>query len=171
MDDSHRLCSYHLHAGNCCSGHDARQRDQPGSCQDSQYTAGQTDLANTGLLFEGTSAAQLTAGIQALQSKGTKVMLSIGGASNADRPVEWESWNVKAATDFVQDFGLDGIDIDFEPREPGERGSYITCHALHFHSGLEDPFSAANPSVSPPLATKLVAIIAHDALQAGRRSH
>lgn len=71
MDDSHRLCSYHLHAGNCtslvrdmftaalfwgsdeinedgaarqtdsipscrpsgCSGHDARQRDQPGSCQ------------------------------------------------------------------------------------------------------------------------------------------
>ncbi|KAL6778535.1 hypothetical protein ACKKBF_B15160 [Auxenochlorella protothecoides x Auxenochlorella symbiontica] len=126
MDDSHRLCSYHLHAGNCCSGHDARQRDQPGSCQDSQYTAGQTDLANTGLLFEGTSAAQLTAGIQALQSKGTKVMLSIGGASNADRPVEWESWNVKAATDFVQDFGLDGIDIDFEPREPG-----ISRHGKH----------------------------------------
>uniref|UniRef100_A0A1D2AAE4 Uncharacterized protein n=1 Tax=Auxenochlorella protothecoides TaxID=3075 RepID=A0A1D2AAE4_AUXPR len=79
-------------------------------------------LEGTGLNFEGTSAGEFGARVQALRSRGTKVMISVGGASTPDNTVSWNSFNAAAAAAFVQDFGLDGIDIDFQPDKPGERG-------------------------------------------------
>lgn len=48
---------------------------------------------------------------------GTRVILSIGGSAYP----AWHRLNEQAVARLVADLGLDGIDIDFEPAEPGCR--------------------------------------------------
>lgn len=79
------------------------------------YTKGSLNFSGTGLEFNYTGAV-LKQAIAKLHEKNpaTKVLVSVGGGSNT-----WESLNTKAIADFVADFGLDGVDIDFEPTTPG----------------------------------------------------
>ncbi|KAL6777662.1 hypothetical protein ACKKBG_A15155 [Auxenochlorella protothecoides x Auxenochlorella symbiontica] len=58
---------------------------------DSTYTPESMSLEGTGLNFEGTSAGEFGARVQALRSTGTKVMISVGGASTPDNTVSWNS--------------------------------------------------------------------------------
>lgn len=45
----------------------------------------------------------------------TRIVLSVGGATYAD----WPALNEEAIARLVSDLGLDGVDIDFEPVNPG----------------------------------------------------
>lgn len=58
--------------------------------------------------------------------RNTRVLLSVGGAAYRG----WDRLALPAIAAFVQDFGLDGVDIDFEPPDPNCRageGGRITC--------------------------------------------
>jgi len=45
----------------------------------------------------------------------TRIMLGVGGSAY----LNWDRLDPDAIRRFVQDFGLDGVDIDYEPKEPG----------------------------------------------------
>ena len=78
---------------------------------DCQYN-GNLDITGTGLLF--TSAGIVFKNsVAALKAKnlGTKILISIGGASYNN----WAGFNEQAIANFIKDFGLDGVDLDFEP--------------------------------------------------------
>lgn len=76
------------------------------------YKAGQTTFAGTGLAFA-YSPAVLKQAIAKLRERNpqTKILVSIGGG---DATTGWDALNVKAIKAFVDDFNLDGVDIDFE---------------------------------------------------------
>lgn len=83
---------------------------------DVSYSAGSLDISNSGLQFsyDGTVLKQA---IKTLKSKNpdTKVFISVGGG---DANARWASLNEKAVSNFFNDFGLDGVDIDYEPPTP-----------------------------------------------------
>ncbi|MBA3660627.1 MAG: hypothetical protein H0W64_02770 [Gammaproteobacteria bacterium] len=83
---------------------------------DAIYTKGSLSLANTGLQFN-YSGTVLKQAITSLHQRhpATKILVAIGGASY----LKWDSLNAKAIADFVGDFGLDGVDIDYEPSVTG----------------------------------------------------
>lgn len=68
--------------------------------------------------------------IQALRKAGKKVLISVGGASDQGGPIEWNidkpgiaaklASNIKQ---FINDYDLDGVDIDYERLEQGPRKS------------------------------------------------
>ena len=78
---------------------------------DATYTGG-FDLSGTGLDLP-YSGAVLKSSIDELKrgSPGTKVLISVGGAAYG----RWHDLNVEAVARFVSEFGLDGVDLDFEP--------------------------------------------------------
>jgi len=78
----------------------------------STYAGGVT-FEGTGLTFSSPPEV-VKESIALLKSKnpGTRVLLSVGGATYS----EWSNLNAAAAATFVSEFGLDGIDIDFEPQ-------------------------------------------------------
>lgn len=78
---------------------------------DTQY-AGNLSLENTGLdySFGGPILKEAIAAVHA-KNPGTKVIIAIGGATYTN----WEATNASAVAKFVKDFGLDGVDIDYEP--------------------------------------------------------
>ena len=79
---------------------------------DASYQGGMT-WEGTGLLFS--SPPEVIKQAIALLKKrnpDTKLLLSVGGATYFN----WLQLNAASAALFVQEFGLDGIDIDFEPR-------------------------------------------------------
>jgi chitinase len=51
----------------------------------------------------------------------TKVLVSVGGATYSN----WKRLNVKAIRKFVKTFGLDGVDVDFEPTNPCEAAGLV----------------------------------------------
>jgi chitinase len=90
------------------------------------YSAGSLSLGGTGIgvPYDGPT---LKAAIAALHraNPSTKVMISVGGATFTG----WSSFNAQAVAAFVNDFGLDGVDIDYEPTNPNcaSTGQKVTC--------------------------------------------
>lgn len=84
---------------------------------DAAYTKGSYDYRSLGLEFNYDSGKFLKDVISNLHSRNpnTKVILSIGGAAYTN----WANFNPKAIADFVTDFGLDGVDLDYEASNPG----------------------------------------------------
>lgn len=83
---------------------------------DATYQKGSMQLSGTGLQFS-YSADVFKQAINHLHqiNPNTKVLVAIGGASYTN----WNNLNVRAIADFISDFGLDGVDIDYEPSTPG----------------------------------------------------
>ncbi|NNM59671.1 MAG: glycoside hydrolase family 18 protein, partial [Legionellales bacterium] len=82
---------------------------------DAKYVAGSLDFTDTGLQF-GYSGQMLKDAVNALKTANpnVKIILSVGGATYPN----WDSLNTQAIVDIVKDFGLDGVDIDYEV-DPG----------------------------------------------------
>ena len=82
---------------------------------DMNYVAGSLSLGGTGIgvPYDGPT---LKAAVAALHQKnpGTRVMLSVGGATFPN----FGGFNPAKVAAFVKDFGLDGVDIDYEPSNP-----------------------------------------------------
>lgn len=81
---------------------------------ETSYQAGQQSWVGTGMDFSSDFKVVKDA-IKVLKTKnpGTKVLLSIGGASY----VNWKQANASAVAALVKDLGADGADIDYEPTE------------------------------------------------------
>jgi chitinase len=79
------------------------------------YAQGSVSLSGTGVSvpYDGPT---LKAAIAALHgnSPSTKVLVSVGGATYT----AWSAFSAPAVAAFVADFGLDGVDIDYEPSNP-----------------------------------------------------
>jgi chitinase len=92
---------------------------------DAQYS-GNLQLAGTGLEFS-YSGAMLRNSIAELRRRNpaVKIFISVGGETY----VRWHKLNTPAIARFVQDFELDGVDIDFEPSDPGcvKANGSISC--------------------------------------------
>jgi chitinase len=84
---------------------------------DTTYQKNSFNLAGTGLQFNYANGQVLKQAVAALHQSNpnTKVMVSVGGSSYTN----WAGLNARAIADFVVDYGLDGVDIDFEPSSPG----------------------------------------------------
>jgi hypothetical protein len=76
---------------------------------------GGLDLRGTGLgfPFAGRLAREAAAALRR-RSPGTKVLLSVGGATYPN----WQALDVTAVARLVRDLGLDGVDVDYEPPDP-----------------------------------------------------
>jgi chitinase len=83
---------------------------------DATYAKGSFNTTTTGLEFsyDGTVLKQA---INTLHQKhpNTKILVAVGGSAYTN----WNQFNPKAISDFVTDFGLDGVDVDYEPTTPG----------------------------------------------------
>jgi chitinase len=89
------------------------------------YAAGSMDLTGTGLQFP-YNGPTLASHIQQLKANNTaiKVILSVGGSGYTD----WSSTNYTAIGNLVQDFDLDGVDIDYEVQPTcGTTGGVFSC--------------------------------------------
>lgn len=89
------------------------------------YSGGVT-FTGTGLDFS-SDPQVVKDSISILKSKNprTKVLLSVGGATYSD----WTNLNAAQVANFVATFGLDGVDIDFEPQGAACRSTngQISC--------------------------------------------
>lgn len=92
---------------------------------DLRYHGG-LNLAGTGLQyrFDGRVLRNAIAFLKAEQP-GTRVLLSVGGAAYR----HWRHLNAAGIAHLVRDLGLDGVDIDFEPRHPDCRRA--ADHTIH----------------------------------------
>jgi chitinase len=114
---------------------------QPGM----NYVAGSMSLGGTGIgvPYDGPT---LKDAITALHQKnpGTKVMLSVGGATFPN----FAAFNAPVIASFVKDFGLDGVDIDYEPANPSctAPGGTVTCPSDAEYVSVVKSMRAALPS-------------------------
>ena len=90
------------------------------------YTAGSMSLGGTGIgvPYDGPTLKDAIAALHANQP-GARVLVSVGGATFPN----FGSFNANAIAAFVKDFGLDGVDIDYEPANPSctNGGGSVTC--------------------------------------------
>jgi chitinase len=109
------------------------------------YTAGSLSLGGTGVdvPYDGPTLKDAVAALHQ-NSPGTRVLLSVGGATYTD----WGSFNAGAVAAFVNDFGLDGVDIDYEPASPNctNAGGQVTCTSDAEYVGVVQSMRAALPS-------------------------
>ncbi len=84
-----------------------------------RYQKGSLDITNTGIQTP-YGGATLKGSVAALKSKGTKVILSIGGETYWGSDAAYDI-NYQQIKDLVDDMGFEGIDWDFEPN-----GSFAT---------------------------------------------
>jgi chitinase len=78
---------------------------------------GDLDLSGTGLSYQ-FSGQVLRDSIALLKKRNprTQILLSVGGGNEAPH---WPRLNETAIAQLVRDLGLDGVDVDFEPTNPG----------------------------------------------------
>jgi chitinase len=106
---------------------------------------GDLDIANTGLEYR-MPGRVLREAITILKRNhpGTHVLVSVGGAAYR----HWEDMRPLAIAALVRDFGLDGVDVDYEPPDPacavGSSG-HITCNTDAMWSSIVHGFRAALP--------------------------
>ncbi|MEV0848628.1 glycosyl hydrolase family 18 protein [Streptomyces sp. NPDC049954] len=93
---------------------------------DAQYTRGSYSFNGTGLQFsyDGTVLRDAVSLLRQ-RNPGVEVLVGIGGASYNN----WAGLNVSAIADFVSDFGLDGVEVCWEPTAPRctRSGSRVEC--------------------------------------------
>lgn len=78
---------------------------------DNTYQAGSSTFAGTGLDFSSDpSVIQGAIALLKKQNPGTKVLVAVGGATYTN----FGALNAAGVAAFVQDFGLDGADLDYE---------------------------------------------------------
>ncbi|GEP05238.1 glycoside hydrolase family 18 protein [Methylobacterium oxalidis] len=115
--------------------------------------AGNLDLTGTGVQVP-YSGSVLKASLQALKERrpGIRVMVSIGGEEYAN----WAGFDARSIRRFVEDFGLDGVDLDFEPRAPNcrVRAGRTACDS---DALLLDVVEAARSALPRPIAIWLTA--------------
>jgi len=115
---------------------------------------GNLNLAGTGLDFsyDGPTLKQAITALRA-RSPNTKVLVAVGGATYTD----WNALNAQAIGRFVSDFGLDGVDIDFEPANPNCRitGNTVACDSDNTFISVIDQIRSVIPQ-----GQKLVSIAA-----------
>ncbi|KAJ3253860.1 hypothetical protein HK103_007660 [Boothiomyces macroporosus] len=120
-----------------------------------KYTKGSMDISQTGFDFLPSASANLKNGIAILRSRGTRVLVSAGGwcysvdgdstckaGGISPSKTSWAvfdpkdtryspaqySQSLQNLKDFVDDFGLDGVDIDFETNGyPSSMSSAANC--------------------------------------------
>jgi chitinase len=92
---------------------------------DALYT-GSLELSGTGFEFpySGTVLKHSLAKLKQRRPNIT-VLASVGG----DALTNWSGLNTAAIAHFVHDFGIDGVDVDFEPSSPGCKQTHgrVTC--------------------------------------------
>lgn len=119
---------------------------------DAAYS-GNLDLSGTGVEV-GYSGQVLKASITALRARIPKIriLVSVGGAEYAN----WDRFDPRAIQRFVADFGLDGVDLDFEPAAPDCR---TRSDATACASGglLPDVIAAARAALPRPITIWLTA--------------
>jgi chitinase len=82
---------------------------------DAQYP-GNLQLDRTGLEFKYSGSILYKSIVELRQrNPGVKIFVSVGGQTYAN----WNNMNTQAIARFVQDFRLDGVDVDFEMPDPG----------------------------------------------------
>ncbi|KAB1073234.1 glycoside hydrolase family 18 protein [Methylobacterium planeticum] len=115
--------------------------------------AGGLDLAGTGLQVP-YSGPVLKASLKALRARipGIRILVSIGGEKFAN----WNRFDPRAARRLVEDFDLDGVDLDFEPADPrcGERSGQMSCDS---DALLLEVVEAARATLPRPIAIWLTA--------------
>ncbi|MFJ3601087.1 glycosyl hydrolase family 18 protein [Streptomyces sp. NPDC090126] len=83
---------------------------------DARYTKGSLSFQGTGIQFSSDPAVVRDAvAVLRQRNPGVEVLVGIGGATYNN----WSGLNVAAIADFVSDFGLDGVNVDYEPTDPG----------------------------------------------------
>jgi chitinase len=118
---------------------------------DTHYSGG-FDLSDTGLNLP-YSGEVLKQSIDELKDKNpeTRILISVGGET--DR--HWERLDAAAIKNFVVTFGFDGVDIDFEPSDPGCRGDAnagVICDSDGLLARTIDTLRSVFP---PPLVISL----------------
>jgi chitinase len=117
---------------------------------DSTYTTGGS-LSAAGLDFE-LSSADLKAKIASLKSKNpsTQVLIAVGGATYSN----WSALNTQALSALVEDLGLDGVDIDYEPTNPNcvTNNGTVSCDTDAEFIGLVRAIRGALPKAVVSLA-------------------
>ena len=92
----------------------------------STYSAGSISLGGTGIgvPYDGPTLKDAIAALHRANPN-SKVMVSVGGATFT----AWSSFNAQAVAAFVNDFGLDGVDIDYEPSNANctSNGQTVSC--------------------------------------------
>jgi chitinase len=112
---------------------------------DTTYAAGSLVLRGTTYLDVPYDGPTLKDAITALHqaSPNTKVMVSVGGATLYN----WGSFHPEAVAAFVSDFGLDGVDLDYEPATPNctSAGGAVTCPSDAEYIRIVNAMRAALP--------------------------
>jgi chitinase len=112
---------------------------------DMTYSAGSLSLSGTGISvpYDGPTLKVAVATLHA-RNPGTRVMLSVGGATFPS----FGSFNAGAITAFVKDFGLDGVDIDYEPSNPSctVAAGHVSCPSDAEYVSVVKTMRAALPS-------------------------
>jgi chitinase len=96
---------------------------------DVSYVKGSLTYTGTGLEFSYANGQVLKDAIATLHQRqpNTKVLLAVGGATYTN----WAGLNATAIADFVKDFGMDGVDVDYEPINAGcSVGTDAKVHCL-----------------------------------------
>lgn len=94
---------------------------------DTTYVAGSLNLSGTTHLDVPYDGPTLKAAIAALHQRNpnTRVMISVGGATLYN----WAGFQPSHVADFVKDFGVDGVDLDYEPAAANcsASGGHVSC--------------------------------------------
>lgn len=119
---------------------------------DAHYT-GALDLTGTGLEVPYSGSA-FKASLEALRARnpGIKILVSVGGEQYAN----WARFDPRAVRRFVEDFALDGVDLDFEPSEANCRSvsGRVSCDS---DSMLREIVEAARAALPRPITVWLTA--------------
>ncbi|MFE6977079.1 glycosyl hydrolase family 18 protein [Streptomyces sp. NPDC057682] len=114
---------------------------------DAQYTRGSYSFQGTGVQFsfDGTVVRDAVSLLRE-RNPGVEVLVSVGGATYHN----WAGLNVRAIADFVRDFGLDGVEVCYEPSGPGcvPSGGGYTCRTDAEYTSIVKEFSKALPTGS-----------------------
>jgi chitinase len=112
---------------------------------DMNYVAGSMSLGGTGVgvPYDGPT---LKAAVAALHQNhpGTRVMISVGGATFPS----FGGFKADTVASFVKDFGLDGVDIDYEPSNANcsNAGGAVSCPSDAEYVSVVKSMRAALPS-------------------------
>lgn len=108
------------------------------------YAQGTLSLGGTGIgvPYDGPTLKAAIAALHA-NSPATKVMVSVGGATYT----AWSAFNPQAIAAFAGDFGLDGVDIDYEPSNPNcsNTSGTVSCPSDTEYVGVINAMRSAMP--------------------------